>query len=147
MKLINELLDYHKDIKPKNCVLFTANSVVKANGELVVGAGNALAAAVAVTGLAKKFGYLVTAEPDRRIHTALLQDGIIASFQTKLHWKNDSPLWLVEESVLALKALALDHDTWTFHLPMPAVGRGGLSKELVLPLLEQLPNNVLVYHK
>ena len=69
----------------------------------------------------------------------------IGAFQTKLHWQKQSPVYLVKDGVDKLARIANERPQWTFHLPCPAVNHGGQSVEDILPLLEQLPNNVIIY--
>jgi len=49
--------------------------------------------------------------------------------------------------VTRLKFLATLFDDCIFGLPFPAINNGGLTKEVVLPIIESLPDNVLVFEK
>ena len=69
----------------------------------------------------------------------------IAAFQTKVDWRKESPLHLVKDSVDTLTTVATEHPKWTYHLPFPAISHGGQSVDEGLPLLHNLPDNVLVY--
>ena len=71
----------------------------------------------------------------------------LIAFQTKIHYKDKSPLDLVKKSVTRLKFLATLFDDCLFGLPFPAINNGGLTKEVVLPIIESLPDNVLVFEK
>lgn len=132
-------------IQPRHMVMFTANSVVKVNGELVMGAGNAKACKLAHPTSPKLFGELNRTNPDKRVYILKCGLGALASFQTKLDWKNPAPEWLLDESITVLQQLAEKYPAWTFHLPCPAINHGGMSADVVLPKLAVLPNNVLVY--
>jgi hypothetical protein len=69
----------------------------------------------------------------------------IGAFQTKTDWRKPSPLPLIQNSINKLRRVAEERPTWTFHLPCPAVSHGGKRVEEVLPMLECLPDNVVVY--
>lgn len=145
MRIKHQYLRYTYQL-PKNTVhFFTANNVVKGNGELVMGAGNALAVKKAIPNAPKVFGGMVKAEPDKRIHLAKYGDGILGSFQTKENWRNPTPLNVLIESIDALKELATKETAWEFHLPCPAVSNGGMDIKQVLKLIEVLPDNVIIY--
>lgn len=147
MILKNELLQYTTNVPKYHVHFFTANNTVKKNGELVMGAGNALAAKNLQPNVAEMFGDKVKKSPDQRIHSMWMGEGHLASFQTKEHWRNPSPIHVVKESILKLAQQAETHDDLTFHLPMPGVNRGKLNVADVLEWLQALPDNVIVYHK
>lgn len=147
MILKNELLQYTPNIPMYHVYFFTANNTVKKNGELVMGAGNALAAKNLHPNVAKMFGTKVKAHPNKRTHSMWMGEGHLASFQTKEHWRNPSPIHIVKESIMKLAQEAEIHDDLTFHLPMPGVNHGKLSVADVLEWLQALPDNVIVYHK
>lgn len=125
---------------------FTANSIVKRDGSLVMGAGNAKTVRDKWVGIDKVFGklvkkgsrdgvYLIVADPNTRLF----------AFQTKLHYKDKSPLHLIERGVKMLTAAASKDGSKLFALPFPGISHGGLSRDVVLELIEELPNNVHVW--
>lgn len=138
-------LHYTTSVPANHVHFFTANNVVQRNGELVMGGGCAKAVRDLIQGSAKRFGDLEKKNPDGRIHSYHQGRGLIASFQTKEHWKFDSPLWLIQSSTDVLAENARSLPKWTFHLPLPGCALGGLKKEDVLPILAELPDNVIVY--
>lgn len=130
--------------KPLHKVCWTANQIIF-NGELVMGAGIAKEAklrfpdlprlmAAAIVGLKEPF-YLIEC-PQQLI-----------ALQTKIHWRDPSPLWLVEESIKRLGKLAAANQTWVYHTVRPGCGLGGLSfQKQVKPLLyKYCPDNVIVW--
>lgn len=145
MKLIHSLLTYPVDIQERNCYMCTTNTTLKSNGDLVMGAGNAKAFADVYTGAPEYFGYLVKSNPNK-VHIGInSSNGVIAVFPVKHHWSKPADIELVKSSIKQLKEIANMHSNWVFHLPYPAIGRGGLSVETVEPLLITLPDNVLIY--
>ena len=127
-------------------VCITTNSIVKNNGELVMGAGNALQAKQRVPSLPLEFGKQVSDKNlSGQFYGLLVCDKYIA-FQTKLHFANESPLEVVQRSVDSLRRLALKYPDKSFGLPFPAINHGKRTVAEILPFLETLPDNVYVYH-
>lgn len=145
-KYIKGLIDYSK-LEPFNAYLFTSNSTIKTNGELVMGAGNAKAVKDCIPVIPKLMGKEIEHLSEYGLKTLTDNDVIVGAFQTKKNWKDNSTIELVELSVLCLRVKAEANPEFTFHLPMPAVGFGGLTVAQVKPLTNTLPSNVHVYHK
>lgn len=146
MILKRERLDYSQGYVPNNILMFTANSTIKANGKLVMCAGNARAVRDQYRGIDKIFGNEIK---HHEVFGVKFESwgGVqwLGAFQTKIDWRNDSPLDVVECSVDMLTKVAVDRPQWTFHLPCPTVNRGGRSEDEILPMLTGLPDNVIVY--
>lgn len=145
MKLHQGYLKYPSKIPSMHCYLFTANRVVKNNGELVMGGGNALAAAMAYPELPAICGKCIDKNPAAVFEVFAKGSGIYGFLVTKDHFKDASDIVLVENGISELDICAKTNPDWTFHLPFPAIGLGGLRREDVLPYLEKLPDNVIVY--
>lgn len=147
MKLVEGYLKYPKKPKEFNCYIFTANRVVKSNGALVMGGGNALAFAKSYKHTPIIFGSLVTLFPDVcfDVYHDTNHAGLLGIFVTKNHYKDPSCLELVAKSTQELKYTALTNPQWTYHLPYPAIGLGGLTEDQVYPIIKILPDNVIVY--
>ena len=146
MKLIPKLISYGANWGDKDIVVFTANQIVKSNGELVMGAGNAKAARDNILGSASAFGialqdYRFMVLPFRRV------GGVtnLAALVTKQHFKDPSNLEFVIESLRKLYRYAIDNPSYTIHLPYPAIGFGGLTRTQLDPIMEFMPDNVLIY--
>ncbi|WP_287373198.1 hypothetical protein [Oceanithermus sp.] len=125
-------------------LLVTTNGVLKRNGELVMGAGAARAAArlnprlPAILGKSIQLRY--RPEP-----TGVYRYGVLYStrlglgaFQTKLHFKDPSTVELIRFSAEVLAGEARRHPERTFAVNFPGVGLGGLDREEVLGVLEPL---------
>ena len=145
MILKRQRLDYSRGIVGNNIYMFTANSTLKGDGSLVMGAGCAKAVRDTYRGVDKLFGSKIVNLQEFNVTFVKWKEQWLGAFQTKLHWQKLSPLYLVEDSVDKLTRIAKERPTWSFHLPCPAVNHGGQSVEDVLPMLEKLPDNVIIY--
>lgn len=108
-----------------DAICITTNSVIKANGELVMGKGNALEAVKRYPPLAMLLGKYVKKYGNRafRIKTSV---GNIVSFPTKENWRDNSDIKLIIKSCKELVIMA-DKFNWNkILLPRPGCGCGGL---------------------
>jgi hypothetical protein len=135
--LDHEQLDY---------ICITTNSVVKKNGELVMGAGNADQAQKKIPNIAKLFGELITNKGKRMGVYNLVAVGKYIAFQTKIHYADPSPLEVVQKSCDILNKLARKYPNKIFGLPFPAINNGKRTVAEIMPMLVPLPDNVHVYH-
>lgn len=108
----------------------TTNGVVKKNKELVMGAGIALAAKQKFPSLAKILGQLVLESGN---HVYIIPEFQIASFPTKMDWKDNSSLELIEQSCQELVKKSKDWDLIV--LPRPGCSLGKLDWSQVKPIL------------
>ncbi len=145
MILQRERLSYQRGDVGNNICMFTANSVIKNDGKLVMGAGVAKVVRDFYQGIDKLFGLEIEHMSKFGVKFVKWNGQNIGAFQTKYNWTDSSPLELVECSVRNLKFVADNRPHHTFHLPCPAVNHGRQSVEDVLPLLEILPDNVIIY--
>ena len=143
MKLINEdIWGYHLDY-----ICITTNSNLKSNGELVAGRGIALEAKQRYPDFPKFIGrYLKNYSLVDNIYGIIVYKNLIA-FQTKIHWRNDSVLDVIQQSTDMLTEFANKNKDKLIGLPFPGVNNGNLSKSVVIPIIESLPDNVLVFYK
>ncbi len=141
IEAVGDLWTYPCDAK---CV--TTCGTLKANGELVMGAGVALQAAERFVYIARDFGNHVRVAgnvpffwvnhymPERE------DQEILITFPTKHHWRDPSDPELIQASAeMIVKKL----DTYHKHIhiiamPRPGCGNGGLRWADVKPLLEPL---------
>ncbi len=141
---------------PRAVICVPANSFIRKNGELTMGAGFALAAAQHYPHLARQAGFALGFSGlhlrrfgFRIVTNSPKTDGkptYVGLFQTKLHFKDPSSVDLIAESTDQLRQYALKgkHHT-VLHLPFPGVGLGGLAEAEVMPILEDLPDNVVIW--
>jgi hypothetical protein len=127
--------------------LVTTNHVVTRDDKLVMGAGIARQAldrfpdldkalGKAVLGAGTPYGLLVSPHWPR---------AKLGAFQTKGEWKAGARGALIDFSTHMLLEWCEEHPTAQVHLNMPGVGLGGLPREVVLPILEPLPDTVTVW--
>lgn len=126
--------------------LTTTNAVIRYNGCLAMGAGHARQMAMRFPQISREFGALIQqiTMGDHEAPYGVVWHGCLGAFQTKGAFWNKSTLPLIENSVQSL----LKHDRIddaVFNLPFPGIGLGGLRCEDVMPLLEPLPDNVVVW--
>lgn len=145
MILKHKLLDYARGEVGNNIYMFTANSTIRQNGCVVMGRGNAAVVRDFYKGIDKKFGHVIEHLSVFGVQFVQHNSQWIGAFQTKVHWQDKSPLDLVQRSILHLKTIAEKRPSHTFHLPCPAINNGGQSEDVILPMLECLPDNVIVY--
>ena len=149
MKLIKSLIDYTEEWALPNIYFFTANQIVRSNGELVMGAGNAKAArdgvkhSARIMGAAfKTHGCLVYCA-----RMSMSTEKYLGALTTKKHFKDNSELEFVKESLRQLYHMAKINPTLIFHVPYPAIGRGGLTRDVLDEYVFKLPDNVYIYAK
>ena len=131
---------------------FPANSVI-VEDRLIMGAGSALA-------FRNKFRDLdaaLAAEIQKTIkdHKFLfatvnytLGSNVYKLFalQTKTHYQNKASMKLIIESFKHFSFFVKQNPDVKFHLPIPGIGCGGISKQEIIPILNQfLPRNVILY--
>lgn len=153
IKNVDILSDYI--IGTADAICFTSNNVVKNNGALVMGAGNAKAFRDKFKGIDKYFGPLV--KQANYVYHAYpytfdnLQHCGIFSFPTKYHYKSNSNLTLIIESARALMDYLNKTNTYyqTVYLPSPGCGLGGLDWDTqVRPAIENiLDDRVIICFK
>lgn len=144
MKLINELLHYPDFIPEKQVFMFTGNRVIGQHG-LIMGGGNALACREAYPQLPRRIAKMKGVKDASNLFLDQ-DDGLVGCMFTKDHYKDPSNLDSVIEAINDLKEIAEGKGkAFTFHLPYPAIGLGGIYREQLEPTMETLPDNVIVY--
>lgn len=137
-------LDQNRDIYDAICC--TTNTVVKLNGELVMGAGIAKDFANEYSWLPKHWGERVKKQTMPLVLVTLMKKRPhLVSIPTKIDWKQPSPLDLIWESITELSLLTEQLGWKKILLPRPGCKNGGLSwKEQVRPILLQLDDRFVV---
>ena len=125
----------------------TTNNSLNRQNHLIMGAGIALQAKQRFPTLPAIWGKLIQSGTDYHllISPNWQQGKKIAAFQTKRDWRQPSPLDLIKASTEALHQFAEQNPTAQIKLPLPGVGKGNLSTDLVIPVIENLPQNVEVW--
>jgi len=158
--MFNEVFYNFWDVYTKyNGVCCTINTVVKSNGDLVMGAGIAKAFASKFPNLPRIWGTKISQWPQSFTNiivtpycglpshlltqpkNAFIYDCCFIAFPTKHHYKNSSDIKLIERSAKQL-ALVTDAMCWTkVLLPRPGCGCGSLQwsdvKEVLADILDK----------
>lgn len=147
MKIVNGRLDYQRPWSLPDVYLFTGNTIVKNNGALVMGAGAAKQIRDAYPGIDGSFGKLIKRLPEAHILWVAFENPQqhLGWFKVKYHWADDADLDLIAESARRLAEIARSNPFRTYHLNYPGVGNGRLREAQVEPLLQVLPDNVIIY--
>lgn len=126
----------------------TTNSFIRSDGTLTMGRGIALQAKQRFPGIERA---LATHIQHLGAYGLLISErwpaAKLAAFQTKRHFADNSELKLIQLATDRLLIWALTHHDAEIHLPFPGIGNGRLSREAVLPIIGDLPDNVFVWTK
>ena len=138
--------------------LITTNATIKRNGALVMGRGIARQARDRFPGLDAALGKQiknVCGNPSMRLRSGQGQYGLLVSprwpraklgaFQVKWHYSQPASLELIRHSAVALHAWCAAHPDAQICLNFPGIGNGRLCREDVLPILLQLPEQVVIW--
>jgi len=127
---------------PSDWRCITTNGFVKKNGECVMGRGCAKEARDKFPGFSKELGTRIKNEGN---HVFVFNDQKLFTFPVKHNWWEIAGLDLIKRSVTELGwYVGAGNPKDTFLMPRPGCGNGGLKWEDVKPLLQDLPDNVLV---
>lgn len=132
--------------------LITTNSAVTKEGVLVMGRGIALQANQRFPGLARALGQQILKTCGSLGTYGVLissrwPEAKLGAFQVKIDPKQSASLALIQKSTTALCAWCKEHPQASVHLNFPGIGYGGLLREEVLPIVEQLPETVCVWEE
>ena len=133
-------------IEPWDTVLVTTNGILS-RGRLVMGAGAAAELVRRWPNAPEYFGRIIGRSQSTYgvVIEKTLGYGI---FQTKHHWQYASNLDLIAYSTACLTFWATDPELEPqerFFLNYPGIGLGQLSKPEVFPIIERLPDNVIIW--
>ncbi len=134
--------------KDADAICFTSNGIVKDNGELVMGAGIALAFKNKYPFISKYFGSMVKKGGNKVYGQPISMYSptlYICNFPTKHDWKDDSDLALIAASAAQLAALASIKGWKRIYLTRPGCGLGKLDWEKqVKPLISSVLDDKFV---
>lgn len=128
--------------------LITTNSMVKKSGQLVMGRGIAQQIRDSFRGIDAEFGQQLL---ERGLHLkkyCIMSNDLypkIYAFQVKYHWADNADVDLIKDSLRELSSWAKRASESTFFLNFPGIGNGKLGRDVVLSLLDVLPDNVTVW--
>lgn len=139
-QIVDSLLDYGTPWALPDVYLFTGNPVRRADGGIVMGRGAARQVRDCYPGLDKR---IKTRRPVD--FTEITAGQWIGWFQVKHHWKEPADIKLIDISAQLLETIADGKPHLRFHLNAPGIGNGRLRWADVEPVLQFLPDNVLIY--
>lgn len=129
--------------------LLTTNPIRRKDGAVVMGRGIAKEAKERYPDLPYRFGKRLDSK-DAKGQRALtgeidtFDDQIVGFFMVKNHWADEAVPSIIEDSVNDLLSWA-PHHLYRIDLNFPGIGNGRLSRDIVLPIIEKLPDNVHVW--
>ena len=132
----------------KGIFMITTNPIIKRDGSVVMGRGIALEAKTKFPELPYKFGDRL--KENKAVpfvdYIAHFDNTPIWYFMVKSHWNYPADLKIIENSVKDLiECIVQENNTLRFDLNFPGIGNGKLCRDDVLPLLQNLPDNVHVW--
>jgi len=149
MKIVDGLLDYSKPWATPDLYLFTGNRYITAKGKLVMGRGAALQCRDTYPGvdkdLANKMSKNKLSSNYFIIFTQLDKDQYLGVFQVKNNFADKAELEIIKRSTKILTQYAIKKPHLNFHMNFPGIGYGGLPYESILPIMQELPDNVILY--
>jgi hypothetical protein len=124
----------------------TGNSYLTKDLRLVMGRGAALELKTLSPGIDEIFGNIIHETCGHLGVYGLIKHALCGVFQVKHDYREKTDLDLIKFSVILLTAEARKVDR-IVHLNYPGIGNGKLSKEIIRPLLDILPDNVHIWER
>ncbi len=130
--------------------LFTSNPIVNKQGLAVMGRGIAKQLASKYPEVRKSFGQLLKEGVEVGCDWVCTVDNQpVGYFMVKDHWAEQAKLNIIQKSVDDLRHWIKDEEDegnyWRIDLNFPGIGNGHLPRDEVLPIIEQLPDNVHIW--
>ena len=122
-------------------ILITTNSIIKHNGELVMGRGAAIEAKTRYPNIALELGTLIN---HRRLY-GIIMTKPVGAFQVKYNWADPARLDIITYSAECLAQWCEDNPNATIAMNFPGIGNGRLSHNEVEPILAILPEQVSIH--
>jgi len=144
MKLINDKLII-RELDEHSIQLFTGNSYIKKTGELVQGRGIARYVRDTFNQVPAELGKQIKHMSVYGLKFTNITGFWIGAFQVKRHYAKPAELSIVQYSTDALHTVAQDHPDMTFHMNYPAIGYGRMDVTDIEPIVNSLPDNVILY--
>ncbi len=129
----------------RGCIIVTTNSFLTSECKLVMGRGAALQLKRKEPGIDMIFGKLVFDTCGHLGRYGLLFHERYGIAQVKYRFNEKADLELITYSMNMLKETAKPNRDSRYNINFPGIGYGGLSKDEVMPILERLPNNIIIW--
>ena len=135
---------------PTNLFLITTNSTIRKDGALIMGRGIAQQARDRFPGLDVVLGKQILSLCGQKGQYGLLvsprwPESKLGAFQVKGHYSQPASLKLIHHSTTRLCEWCTAHPDAQVVLNFPGIGNGSLCREVVLPIIAQLPKQVTVW--
>lgn len=129
--------------------LFTSNAVINSKNELVMGAGFALEVKRRYPYLAREMAGLVISYSNKRRWYGVIRSlrCNLGAFQTKVEWKHNSIPELISFSTDRLIREVETFNLKRVHLNFPGIGQGALPEDIILPIIQRLPDEVTIWKR
>jgi hypothetical protein len=124
----------------------TTNSYLKKDLRLVMGRGAAKELKTISPDIDSIFGNIINTTCGHLGVYGIIKHNLYGAFQVKYHFMDKADPELIKYSTILLSAEAGKTDQ-IIHLNYPGIGNGKLSKEIVRPLLDILPDNVHIWER
>jgi len=128
--------------------MITTNPIVRKDGAVVMGRGIALEAKTRFPELPFLFGERLQENGGKPFIDYICHCGNtpIWYFMVKDHWREPAKKEIIQKSVEELSNwITQENLNLRIDLNFPGIGNGGLAREEVLPIIQQLPDNVHVW--
>lgn len=149
MVIVEKRLNYNANWEFPDIYLFSGNNYITKNGKLVMGRGAALACRDLFEDCDKQFALKILASkhtPNYYVEfIELAARKLLGVFQVKHNFADKADINLIKKSTERLNYIATQKPNITFHMNFPGIGYGGLSFNRVLPIVDNLPNNIILY--
>lgn len=132
-----------------NVFMITTNPMKRKDGAVVMGRGIALEAKTKFPSLPFDFGNELSNLHPEIDQAYVGQIGVYDNtpvwfFMVKDHWTKPASLDIIKSSVFYLKH-GFEWGNTRIDLNFPGIGNGNLPRDLVLPLLTDLPDNIHIW--
>lgn len=128
--------------QPNALICITTNGAINKKGLAVMGRGCAKEATIRFPGIARNLAQQI--EINGNVFQSIPPFKKLYSFPVKWSWEMDADLQLIYSSAMGLYEECSNNLDKVFILPRPGCGNGRLKWSDVKPVLEFLPDNVLV---
>ena len=127
--------------------IITTNSYIRADGALVMGRGIAAEVKARYPHVPHELGAMINHLSLYGLVTLMTKQGLptISAFQVKYHYSDPATLELIQYSTTYLDTLASEIPECRFDMNFPGIGNGKLAYDDVLPIVQQLPDNVHIW--
>ncbi len=133
--------------KSHGFIIVTANSFLTSDFRLVMGSGAAFDLKRKVPGIDRIFGRMIFDICGHLGIYGLLSYKRYGIFQVKVRFDEKARMDLIQHSLFKLSQAAKRNKEYRYNLNFPGIGYGRLERKEVIPLLDTLPENVVIWER